>query len=118
MHEKFGEVRPCGFRVMRVDSQTDSQTYEQTDILITMQSYKEVRYHPWAHASAKRRQKTKLRHSVVNMIHGNKLDELRGDGHSGLVSGSGIGNQTVSVDPKFDGFADSLESDSDLSFVA
>jgi len=26
MHKKFGEVRPCGFRVIRVDRQTDRQT--------------------------------------------------------------------------------------------
>ena len=28
--EKFGEVRPCGFRVMRVDRQTDTQTKKHT----------------------------------------------------------------------------------------
>jgi len=31
MHKKFGEVGPCGFRVMRADRQTDTlkHTYTQ-----------------------------------------------------------------------------------------
>jgi len=27
MHKKFGEVRPCGFRVIQADGQTNKQTY-------------------------------------------------------------------------------------------
>jgi len=38
MHKKFGEVRPCGFRVMRVD--------RQTDILVTI-----LRASPMGHSS-------------------------------------------------------------------
>ena len=33
-HGKVGEVRPCSFRDMQADRQTDRQT--QTDILITV----------------------------------------------------------------------------------
>jgi len=29
-HQKFGEVRPCGLRVMRVDRQTDRHTHHNT----------------------------------------------------------------------------------------
>jgi len=31
MHKNFGEIRPCGFRVMRADRQTDRQTDKQTN---------------------------------------------------------------------------------------
>jgi len=41
MHEKFGEVWSCGFRVMRSDRQTDKQTDRPTDILVTI-----LRMHP------------------------------------------------------------------------
>jgi len=44
MHKKFGEVRLCGFRVMRTDRQTD----KHTDKLETIQRWSAIcRVWPW-----------------------------------------------------------------------